>query len=141
MPRAPTPTKRRPARTRGDKLLPYTDAFGDWEVGEDGIRTCWRTAADTANDLDITTRRLQQLEDKGMPCRGHRATCRYPWPHAMVWWIAYRGALARHERVAEIKIGDAMDAYMIQNAVEDAEITNRMRRDPEYRARMMAAGV
>jgi hypothetical protein len=136
----PHATKSRRSRRKEGPALPYTDRHGDeWEMGTDGIRTCWKTAAFTAESLDITTRRLQQLERIGMPSRGYRSTCRYPWPHAGIWWLAYQLRLARKERVAQLDIDDAMDEYAIQAAIDDAEIANRMRRDKEYRARMLAA--
>ena len=123
-----------PTRSLGGGRIPRKDAFGDWAVGDDGRVTCWRTAKDTAEDLEITTRRLQQLEALGMPSRGYRGTCRYPWPHSMEWFIAYRIQLAQGKRPAQIDIADVpADARDIQNAIENAEIENRMRRDPEFR--------
>jgi len=73
-----------------------------------------------------------------MPSRGHRSTCRYPWPHVTAWWIAYQIRIKRGERVAHIDIDDAMDEYTILSAFEEAESDNRMRRDPKYRAEMLA---
>jgi hypothetical protein len=129
------------APTRSDAgRIPRKDWFGDWVIGDDFRVTCWRTAKDTAADLEITTRRLQQLEALGMPSRGYRGTCRYPWPHSMEWFIAYRIQLNLGKRVAHIDIADVMDARDIRNATENAEIDNRMRRDPEFRAHMLAAG-
>ncbi len=120
------------------RRVPFTDESGStWDIGHDGRLTSWQTSATTAEWLGITTRRLQQLEKLGMPARGYRDSCRYPWPHGGIWFCMYQFELARGRRVAHLDIEEAFERHDTMNAVADVEFEYRMRRDPEYRARML----
>ncbi len=126
-----------PARTitlTDSCVVPHTDEFGTWDLGADGRVTQWVTAKDTAEWLGITTRRLRQLERLGMPARGFRGSCRYPWPHAGVWWCMWKVERAHGHCVAHLDIEDAFEEYDKMNAVAEIEFEYRMRRDPELRA-------
>jgi hypothetical protein len=70
-----------------------------------------------------------------MPARGYRGSCRYPWPHAGIWFAMYHYALASHQRVPHLDIEDAMMQHDILNATADIEFEYRIRRDPELGAR------
>jgi hypothetical protein len=110
----------------GRRTPPFTDEFGDWDIGPDGRLTCWHTAAETGALLEITTRSLLQLENLGMPARGSRGSCRYPWPHACVWFAMYHvefelARLGLGHRPAHLDVEDAFERHDKMNAVEDVE--------------------
>jgi hypothetical protein len=107
-------------------------------MGKDGRRTRWATADETAEDLGITTRWLQKLENKGMPAEGFRDSCRYPWPHAGEWYVAYQRALARDKSVEHLDIEDAMKQHDIENAIADVEFEYRLCADPTLREALLA---
>ncbi len=108
------------------------------KMGKDGRMTRWETADDTAHGLGITTRWLQKLENKGMPAEGFRDTCRYPWPHAGIWYLEYQKALKHDKSVEHIDIEDAIKAYEIQLAVMDVEYEHRLCSDPAMRDALIA---
>ncbi len=128
-------------RTPDGRRLPFTNEAGTWDLGPDGRLTSWRTAAETAEDLGITTRRLQQLEQKGMPAEGYRGTCRYPSPHAVVWLRIYRIALRNHERVAYLDIEEAFEQHDLLEEELDIDFERELRRDPATRARVRELGL
>ena len=53
-------------------------------------KTEWLTPAVTAQELQVSTRTLQNLEEKGFPSRGFRKTKRYKWPDCWEWYRIYR---------------------------------------------------
>ena len=111
---------------------------GKWKIGKDGRRAQWQAAAYTAEALGITPRWLAKLENKGMPAEGFRDSCRYPWPHAVVWYAAYQRALARDKSVEHLDIEDAMKQYDISNAIADVEFEYRLCADPTLRETLLA---
>jgi hypothetical protein len=109
----------------------------EWEIGPEGRLRLWASQEETAEWLGMTTRHLQRLEERGLPAEGHHASCRYAWPHVGIWHGEYVYLRARYGKSpAYLDIEDAMDAHDRRNAVEQVEIEIRMRRDPDFRAKM-----
>jgi hypothetical protein len=50
---------------------------------------CWVSQHEAAKLLGLTTRQVQNLETKGLPCVGHRGTKRYALPHLHIWSMEY----------------------------------------------------
>lgn len=48
------------------------------------------TQAALAEWFEITTRQVQNLEARGLPCEGGRSTKLYPIPDAVLWYRSYR---------------------------------------------------
>jgi hypothetical protein len=109
-----------------------------WEVGPDGVDTTWVGQATLAEWLSISPRWLQKLEARGMPARGFRETCKYPIPHALVWWLEYQRQLNEGGRAARITMEQAWAEHRRRCALEVAEIDYKMATDPAYRAQMEA---
>jgi hypothetical protein len=141
--RRAAPKRARKAAHRRDGAAPQQDDAEEvhpfkTKMGKDGRHTHWETADATAESLGITTRWLQKLENKGMPAEGFRGSCRYPWPHAGVWYVAYQKALDRYKSVDHIDIEDAFKEYHIALAVMDVEYEFRLCADPALRDELIA---
>src|SRR4051812_1138847 len=61
-----------------------------WENSPHGYPISWRPQKDTAENLSITTRWLQDLEANGLPSRSRRGTKEHCWPDVFVWYVRYQ---------------------------------------------------
>lgn len=82
-------------------------------------RVTWRTQKETAEDLGISTRWLQELGDRGLPSRGQRDSREYPWPDVGLWWAAYKIREARGERVKRLDMDVARAEHEVFLAEEE----------------------
>lgn len=112
---------RRPAR-KGEELHGLPVAY-------------WVSQAWLAENLGISTRWIQKLEERGLPARGFRDTCEYPVPHALLWYFEYQLRSGRG-KVTRLSPALAIAEHKRRSAIELAEIEYRMATDPEYRAEM-----
>lgn len=92
----------------------------------------WLTQAEAAELLGITTRWLQKLEARGMPAEGHRASCRYALPHAVVWLRQWRLSRYREEQINALPFAIALARDELSAAIEDAVYAYQLRTDPLY---------
>lgn len=138
--RIPLPGGRWYYARQGEDGTPITDPAECeiWETGEDGRPVSWHSQAETAEVLGVSERWLRKLEDRGMPARGFRATCEYPWPHALLWYLEYQLSQARGEKVSRLDMNRVWAAHDRRCAIEMAEIEYKMKTDPLYRAWMEA---
>lgn len=55
----------------------------------------WIGQQEAADTIKVSARHVQNLEEKGLPTKGSRASKRYPLPHVVVWHREYQLELKR----------------------------------------------
>lgn len=114
------------------------DEFADctpWELDPDGRLARWVPQGFVAEAFSMSVRHVRRLEETGLPATGHHGSCRYPWPHAMWWYIAYH----RRERgETHVTMADAWRVWEEINGEENAQIAARMEREPAFRREIRA---
>lgn len=72
----------------------------------------WADQRTLARLLDLSPRWLRELRDAGLPDGGrHGRALRYPLPHAIAWFMAYRHLGRGTESVARLSIETAFPIY------------------------------
>lgn len=89
----------------------------------------WDTQAELAETFRITPRHVQNLEKRGLPAHGDGPTKRYPWPHAGIWFAAYKIRTEVERLVVErLPFAVALAEHRLSVARMDAEADTRVRR-------------
>lgn len=68
----------------------------------------WVDQATAATLVGLTARQVANMHVRGLPNRGHRSTRRYPLPHLVVWFRAWRGRGGQAGRVRRLSFEVAM---------------------------------
>ncbi len=87
----------------------------------------WFTQQELVEMFRISASRIRELEGLGLPSKGSRKRKRYPFPHALAWFIVYRRHIDEGEVVERLPIAYAMAAYRALVARDGAELDGTLR--------------
>ena len=78
--------------------------------------------AELGEELGISLRQVQNLEDRGLPTSGRRSEKRHPWPLCLAWFWTYRKRYedGRRRRISWLDPIEAWMEYRDQKALHRA---------------------